>query len=1612
MADERMVIEGELRLNVENAERKIAEIEKELARAINLRNTQLGVTGTSSAWVNKRIDALTKSLGDAEGEAKKAKNELSAFTGSANAELSATDRIAGGLAQTMAAVFSVKAAKEFVSELANVRGQFQQFEVAMETLLGSKEKSDKLMSESIALAAKTPFYVSDVVGGAKQLLAYGESADTVIDTLRRLGDIAAGVSVPLNRVVAIYGRIQAQGKLTNLTMRQFYSSGIPIVKQLSEQLGKSSAEVQKMISKGLVTFDMVKQAFTDMTSLGGRFDNLMEKQSHTITGHINVIKGLIQNMFNEIGKEAEKPIENVLQVIENLVKNYEKWGKTLATVITTLGAMRAAQVAYVAITKLTTTSLVANSAASIANAKALLANATTTKQAAAAQKALNRAVAANPYVLLATAIAAATAGIIAYTRANNFALQSRKSLNKAVSESAAEASKEMGELNRLKAKLELAEKGTEEYDKARNDLISKFGKYHEGLAEELDKVNGLATAYSALAKSITDSANANAYKAYMEKLEERQTKALEERYDNLLKGFEKKYGKGTVEAYKMFFRTLSELSSETGLTEEMQKEIDSFAERVSYAFGTGVNQSFVMNGVQTTIDNIKGITEETDKWGKAAEETFGEGAHKTELEKALERLNDADLSKLLGNLEKVREQVNALEGGGDRSLTFNDTLYTLTNNGKGKSKDKQMSYVELPQGSFSELETAAEREKQKREEDAAANAEQERLKRLQQLEQAAAAAAPGIRARRNLNKQIESLERERLNIINSATNERIALMKEGSAKELAEAKAEEEQRLQQIEQEKKQYIEKLKDVARAEWKARNPDTKAEWNDAGFKLTEEQERFIEEMFGENGLFVKNATEKGAQAVRKALDNQVKEYGDYYEQRAVTVREWADKIAEEEKRMAAATDESEKEGIRSLIGKMKRTMDEELARADYDFVSEYGGTNQKLAALSKLWEARIANAPMGLKEAMTRRMQEELAGIKMEDFKDSISWDVVFGDVANQSGKALAANMAKVRAYLDANRDKLNVDEIRDLEESLVSMSDELASRNPFSAIAASYEELNRVKASLPGLVNEYKAALAAMNEARESAEARKADLAQQLADGLITETEYTERLAEVDGELDTAQARLNRSGKLLATAQNGVARSTGKLLEGVNALRSTFRGAADDVTGFIGLFDEDAASVIGDTIGLLSELGDIAMEVIDTLTKGGEEVVGALEEVAEGTGDAIEGVSEATSDAISAAESASVILLIVKAVIKVLTAVFSIVNANKEAAREAAVAAREYAQALKELDDAARMEGFSNAFGGNGYGLFRVAQQIADEAKKAAEALFSTSSSVTADMRSGWQKFWGTGSSNKNTVSIMDFYDENGLFNLDKLKAWYDEYGDYLSDGEKDLVDNLIAEWERYERAMEEVTSYLEELFGNTASSVADAMITAFEETGDALADLEDIASSTGKAIAKSLVTSMLMDNVFTPEKQEEIKNMLLAGNTAGAISAFNGLLDQANALAPQVTELLKGLDIVWDADARSGERKGIAQASQDSIDELNGRATVIQTHTYTINKNVEDIQKQNSMLVGFSSLILNEVQGIHRDTQDIKDDIADVVRNTTKTSANVEWLVTKGIHVN
>lgn len=446
-----------------------------------------------TAKLREQKDALfglTQQQAEARLSVKKLRDEYSAFKEEAGETAEVNERMTLSLTKVLGVIGGAAALKGFVSDLINVRGQFQQLEIAFSTMLKSKEAADKLMTELVDIAAKTPFDLQGVAQSAKQMIAYGSSAENVGDELVMLGNVAAGVGSQLSEIAYLYGTLRTQGRAYAVDIRQFAGRGIPIYEELAKVLGVTKDEVSGLVKEGKVGFKEVEQAFKNMTSESGIYYNLMQEQSKSLTGQISNLKDAWDSMLNKIGKETQGIASTGISTIKSLIENYETIGKILAGLIITYGTYKAACIAVTAVQALHTAGINALTVAERIHYGWLV---LTEK----AQRLLNATMLANPYVLLVTSVGALCVGM--YNLYSSFDDVNRLSV------------KLQNEIDNLKDKTEQnnntireylpiakdAKESTEKREDAINKLKKAFPDYFKSLSIETSKNYDVADAVAA-----------------------------------------------------------------------------------------------------------------------------------------------------------------------------------------------------------------------------------------------------------------------------------------------------------------------------------------------------------------------------------------------------------------------------------------------------------------------------------------------------------------------------------------------------------------------------------------------------------------------------------------------------------------------------------------------------------------------------------------------------------------------------------------------------------------------------------------------------------------------------------------------------------------------------------------------------------------------------------------------------------------------------------------------------------------------------------------------------------------------------------------------------------
>lgn len=538
-----------------------------------------------------------------------------------------------------------------VRQIAATRGEFQQLEVAFTTLLQSKEKADALMSQMVDLAAKTPFDLKGVADGARQLLAYGFAAEDVTGTLTRLGNVAAGLGLPLERLTYLYGTTAVQGRLYARDMLQFTSSGIPVLQEMAKMYGKTTEEINEMVSAGKIGFEDVKKVIEGMTNEGGQFYNLMQEQSKTITGLISNLGDALDTMFNDIGKSQEGVIAGVLQGTISLVENYQKVLDILVPLVATYGAYKAAIMLTVAAQRV---NMVVMREAVLQKALALkIGKELTAAQAVEAArmtlvtkgwKALTVAIKANtvamlrnPVGLITTAIAALTYGLYKLITADSAQEAAQKRVNAAMDEYHQKLDEQKSKAESLHSVMNDDVSTAYSKQKAYEDLIKTYPELLKKYDEEQIKLMSLVDLTKELNR-INDA---------------RKERDLEERYNNKL---------AEINREKQYHNTWIGKRDDYAELYELEKQLKSFRETMAAAAPADVK----IATLQGNIDELTEQNKEIDRLIQEARRKAAQGQFipYNESEAYLQEQKQSNVKTIASN----QGQITKLQEGGTAAV--------------------------------------------------------------------------------------------------------------------------------------------------------------------------------------------------------------------------------------------------------------------------------------------------------------------------------------------------------------------------------------------------------------------------------------------------------------------------------------------------------------------------------------------------------------------------------------------------------------------------------------------------------------------------------------------------------------------------------------------------------------------------------------------------------------------------------------------------------------------------------------------------------------------------------------------------------------------------------
>lgn len=1576
--------------------------------------------------------------------AQRAQAELRGIGTAAEAEVLKMDGLMGKLAASAAGLFAVDKIKDFVSQLALVRGEYQQLEVAFETMLGSKSKADALMGQLIDTAATTPFEMSEVAEASKMLLAYGMEGDKVNETLIRLGDIAAGLSMPLKDLAFLYGTTMVQGRLYTQDLNQFLGRGIPLADELAKQFGKNKSEVKKLVEEGKIGFPEVQKAIEALTGEGSKFGGLMEKQSKTIKGQLSNIEDAWEQMINEIGKSQEGNISGVLDITGKLIENWRTIGKVVLSVVAIYGAYKAATMVAAVATRIAAAAsesmayqqkLAAMQGIALSEAQAGVAAASS--MATGAFNALKVAFASNPFGLIITAITTVITLFVAFRSEVDETTQ----MSEKFGESAAKSIQQVESLSTVLMGLD---EGTGVYKKTMeelNTILEDYGVTQIKEGDNIDTINKKRQLAIELIKNEgIERQRLNAIQTandeYGQKLQESQQdlagKFRNVKYDTGLRNGDGSVVWGNIKSVQEHANDISQIyhniavenAGKTGdeIIRIFKERIRMMKEEGKLAISDAEINATWFDGVIFKTETLNTYNETVQGLTKAYKESTVIADANAE---AAKRQGDAQADaadraaagqrKLLNASKTANDLYNnvarIVKDFADNTLNFhinfdgeppawmlkmdfeetrrlaawftskaeemrrNNKKVTVFSNGKtmsvGEMEQRGLDYAKANQRQAAQQEAA-----RKKAEEAA------KKKKKSTSNKSARTAADNARKKaeeerkrialekHDLEKDIEKykdsiIEKEYESSLEIRQN-KINLLEDGYEKERQQIELNYERLLFENKKRSDAMVEAIKENKMREWKIANP-----------KATKEKENAYRDKL--------NVTEKDFDPSQRAMlaqyksvadDTRVKASGDLYKRAIAEFQDYDTRRTE-----IAKEGEQKRASIEEYFSQYARELQEEIAKAGKDkndalekFDSEAHTAaeqrekeaSQKLADIAGTKERALAESKRKQEKDIKAVNDEEIESTK----KTSALFVNLFGDAAEKSRKELHKVITETEsllAYLRETSDEKIVpsfgfsaqelrnlkqapEKVKEITDQLKRLKDAVKTENPFAALSEAINDVFRKAEqgeSLPALEVRLKKLASAASATADVIAPISAKLS------AMFEAAGSQNLSEQADALTETMTTVSNIGK--GFAQGGI-------VGGIAA-------AAGEAIGYVTKAFQAAAAHKKALLEIQKQINDQQLQYNELLRQ--ERLEARDLETIFGT----DKYAKARRALLVAKDWDADIKKRIKGDLKTLA---------------------DYRFSLEKKEQwAGGRILFDPKTEGDHYGLGMISVK-------------------TGHARSG---FFGLGkgrdmySGITQLAEYKDLVKANGHLNLELAKS-IAATREFEGDGKK-AFESLIKAEENYEAALKQMDDYLGGIFGNYATDIMDVVADAFERGTDAAEAFGDVTRKVMRNVAKDMVQAAVLQPVIE-QQSELVKKAYATGNRdeitnalGTAAHAFADVEKVAQEEYKKAAEMFKqkGIDLSGGSAAtREASQKGIATASQDSVDELNGRMTAVQGHTYNIAENTR-------MLLGTANEILKGVVGIERNTGNVHARLTVVEQHLKSVKDTVGDIALKGIKI-
>nr|DAO14248.1 MAG TPA: tail tape measure protein [Caudoviricetes sp.] len=1512
-----------------------------------------------------------------------------------------------GAGALVASTFAVSGARDFISNMISVRTHIQRNEAALTSFLGSKEKADQMMESFKKMAATTPIDLETLTSSTQMMLGFGVSADTAGKMMRVLGDISGGNTQRFQGLSLAFSQMTAAGRLMGQDLLQMINAGFNPLAEISRKTGKSVSELREEMSKGAISSQQVTEAFISATEEGGRFHGMLKAQSQGLAGSFAKLKGAMNGMYNELGKESEGAIKGAVDLAASLARNYQDVALALASVAAGYGVVKGAQMAYAASSDVAYAMKYKSEAEALnqlmtveqrarisklsmkdgakAYGDALKAEVETTRAAVATKKAaaLEEAAASKAKFTAAQMEVANARKLVAAKQAELVAAQgtanarkievaqtqlsnAQERLHVALRERSTAVGVRQAAQERVVAAVRAEGAVATTADTAASganltvtNLLTAAKNAAAQAAARLNAVimaNAWMLAVAAIAamvyglyKLITYQSDAEKRQKALNKAYEEGTKSaageiakLDALYDEL-----KKAKKGSDEYKKAKDAIVKQYGGYLDkLSAERGKVID-----VANAYDLlkkKVEAAAKARAMKTYID--KQLEDSGDKRGELIDELrerLSGTYHGANLDKQLDKMlgmigrNDKGLNNWLKIWDK--EVIESVTMVGKQTYRYNNVANVIEKIRQLNAQDKKTL-------------KDAERRFDMSWSDALANADEG---------QAPPTNGGGNNGGKNNGGgnnggrghsgggSTENPEIER-------QKQLYALQRQMEQQEAAQAKRHRDEALKREQDE----VERWQDGTEKQLKLIELGKRAKLN----ALQDEQDALLEKL--------RDTAEK-----KWEINNpKAVKAGQHFDRKSVTEKDLAksDKFAILTQAAHIAQEaQKDEQKVYAQIIKDTRSLEEKKLEVKREYAQKRKIIEERLLT----GEAHVSNLEV-LKQQEAAALKQ-ITDQQLQHAQNTLPiFTKLFADAAQKSRHEIKGLIKTTEDFLKALADPNG--KKRALEFGM--------SESTFEMLQMSPEKIQAIRQQLDKLYqydNSSKDPFSKLLETIEKVkkEGNNLDLSEKMqkiagaavpaigaVKGLTSQFAEAARAAGADGlaeEADALGATLEGLGNIAqGFAQGGVVGAAlAAVGEGMKVVTKAFEAAARHKQALLEIQKE-----INDQQELYNDL--LRKEQMEA--RNMDSIFGSSKR-----GRALENLKAATG--------------LDKEIKKQIKGNFEeLVKYRKKLAEDLKIDQNNY-----HFDT---FDFFMKRFILTPSGLTHAGEKdVAGLAKLSVK---------TGHVKTGLFG-WGAG---RDTFSALtsqykDLVKANGHLNLELAKSIV-QTRQFEGDGKK-TFEALIKKEEQYEEALKKMEEYLGGIFGNYGDEVINAVVDAFNKGEDAAKAFGDTTSKVMQQMVKDMMQASILQPILK-EQAEKVKRAFESGDNntmlkaaAQATKVIQGAQGRLKEKYAQLIGELKkeGIDLSAEGDKREGMKRGIATASQESVDENNGRLTAIQGHTFLIQQQTEQITKH-------SAAILQTVMRISEDTNQISERLGHIETDTRAVRNTFEDIALRGIKLN